>query len=248
MITFDQKLVEEIEQYINDEWAKAYYEDVVKCNKKGVGLGLGSEINQLSATSFPNKLDHKLKDINNAYERYMDDFIFVGTKEECELALKYINEEAERLKLTVSAKKTYIQPVSKPVRFLGFTFLRHESGKVTMKRIKQKRNNERRKLRRMKAKGAPFERVKVHFKAVMAGMKKGSRSGYIKMWKYFNTLFKEEIENDKKRQCSSGSADKKEQFHLTVSSRSQRGRRKNQPADSGEILDVAGVGTAPQEA
>lgn len=197
------KLISEIEQYMHDEWARMYYADVINCNNKAVGIGLGSEINQLSATTFTNKIDHVLNDIKYTYGKYMDDFTFVGTKAECEYALSLIYEEADRLNLTVSKNKTYIQPVSKPIKFLGFTFLRHNNGKVTLKRIKQKRNNERRKLRRMKVKGVPFDKVMEHFTAVMAVYKKGSRSGYIKMWNYFNELFKEELnEFNNQKQCS----------------------------------------------
>ena len=211
-----EKLIAELKQYIRDEWAIKYYADVINCNDKPYGIGLGSEINQLSATTFTNKLDHMLDAMKHTYEKYMDDFTYVGTKAECEYALSLIYEEASRLNLTVSKNKTYIQPISKPIRFLGFTFLRHDDGKVTLKRIKQKRNNERRKLRRMKEKSVPFERVLEHFNAVMAVYKKGSRSGYIKMWRYFNELFKEEIDEfNKKEQCSGGNEQQKERFAVS---------------------------------
>ena len=220
-----EKLISEMSLYIHDAWAIYYYSDVVNCNGKKIGIGLGSEINQLSATTLPNQLDHTLDDVNHSYERYMDDFVFVGTKEECEKALSIIYEETERLGLTVSKNKTYIQPVSKPLKFLGFTFLRHENGNVTLKRIKQKRNNERRKLRRMKEKGVPFDRVLEHFRAVMAVYKKGSRSGYMKMWRYFNELFKEELDEfNKEKQCSGRNEQQKERFAVSPHCRADRGR------------------------
>ena len=186
-----EKLFEVMSEYINDIWAMEYYQDVINSNEQEIGITLGSEINQLSAVAFLNKLDHMLDD--GDYERYMDDFAYVGTKEECEKALKIIEKVTSSLGLTLSNKKTYIQSLKQPVKFLGFTFLLHDTGKVTMKRCKDKLNNEKRKLRRMKKKNIPFDKIMEHYTCVRAVMKKGSRSGVVKLDRYFNNLFVEEI-------------------------------------------------------
>ena len=186
-----EKLFEVMSEYINDIWAMEYYQDVINSNEQEIGITLGSEINQLSAVAFLNKLDHMLDD--GDYERYMDDFVYVGTKNECEEVLKIIEKITSSLGLTLSKKKTYIQPLKQPVKFLGFTFLLHDTGKVTMKRCKDKLNNEKRKLRRMKKKNIPFDKIMEHYTCVRAVMKKGSRSGVVKLDRYFNNLFAEEI-------------------------------------------------------
>lgn len=186
-----QKLFDVMSEYINDIWAMEYYQDVINSNEQEIGITLGSEINQLSAVAFLNKLDHMLDD--GDYERYMDDFVYVGTKNECEEVLKIIEKITSSLGLTLSKKKTYIQPLKQPVKFLGFTFLLHDTGKVTMKRCKDKLNNEKRKLRRMKKKNIPFDKIMEHYTCVRAVMKKGSRSGVVKLDRYFNNLFAEEI-------------------------------------------------------
>lgn len=186
-----QKLFDVMSEYINDIWAMEYYQDVINSNEQEIGITLGSEINQLSAVAFLNKLDHMLDD--GDYERYMDDFVYVGTKNECEEVLKIIEKITSSLGLTLSKKKTYIQPLKQPVKFLGFTFLLHDTGKITMKRCKDKLNNEKRKLRRMKKKNIPFDKIMEHYTCVRAVMKKGSRSGVVKLDRYFNNLFAEEI-------------------------------------------------------
>ena len=48
---------------------------------------------------------------------------------------------------------------------------------------------ERRRLRRMKALGIPFERVKTHYDSMRSSLKKGSRSDLMKMDRYFKELF-----------------------------------------------------------
>lgn len=186
-------LQKEMEKYIKDEWAMQYYMDVINSNKKEIGIGLGSEINQLSAVTFLNELDQMLD--NGKYERYMDDFRYIGTKDECEKVLRMIREECSRLHLNISDKKTYIQSVKNPIKFLGFTFLKHPNGKITLKRIKSKLNNEKRKLKRMKESKIPFCKIMEHYQCVRNTMKKGNRSGVMKLDRYFNKLFRKETES-----------------------------------------------------
>ena len=100
-----------------------------------------------------------------------------------------MREESARLNLTISEKKTFMQPIKRPIKFLGYSFLRHDTGKVTVKRLADKLRQERRRLRRMKKLGVPIERVHMHYQAVRAGLKKGTRSDLVKMDRYFKELF-----------------------------------------------------------
>lgn len=127
------KLVEELCQFIPDDFASWFFLKTLDNTNQVVGLDLGSEVYQLSATSFLNTLDHLIG--NEHYIRYQDDLIYLGTKEECEYILSLIRQEAERLDLTVSQKKTFIQPISRPIHFLGFSFWKHETGRITTKRL-----------------------------------------------------------------------------------------------------------------
>lgn len=182
-----ERLYNEIYEYITDDWAQHFFEMTIENASNPVGLDLGSEVYQLSATSFLNRLDHILD--NGRYLRYQDDLVLVGNKSECLAALQTIRTEAERLGLTVSEKKTYIQPITRPIKFLGYSWLKHPDGHVTVKRLKERLREERRRLKRMKNKGVPLERVKEHYQCVRAGLKKGTRSDLHKMDKYFNDLF-----------------------------------------------------------
>ena len=184
-------LCAEMSEYITDDWAMEFFRLIIDNASKPVGIDLGSEIYQLSATTFLNKLDHMLAE-RGAYVRYQDDLVVIGTKEHCKEALTLIRQEAQRLKLTISEKKTYMQPVSRPIQFLGYTFLKHETGKITVKRLQDKIRHERRKLRRMWAKGVPVERMKAHYQGVREGLSKGSRSDMMKMDRYFNSIIRGE--------------------------------------------------------
>ena len=180
------ELYEEVGQYIKDDWDNWFFHKTVDNSSNPVGLDLGSEVYQLSATSFPNRLDHLLGD---NYVRYQDDIVFIGTRQECEEALSIIRSEANRLGLTISEKKTYIQPIKRPIRFLGFTYLRKPTGRITVKRLPEKVRHERRKLNRMKKKGVSQERVDLHWQAARACLKKGTGSTLHKMDLYYRNLF-----------------------------------------------------------
>ena len=184
-----EALYGELGEYIADPWAMEYFRQTVENATAPDGLDLGSEIYQLSATSFLNRLDHMLDD--GKYIRFQDDLLYVGAKPDCVRALRIIREEAARLGLVLAEKKTYMQPVRNPIRFLGFTFWRHETGRVTLKRLPEKLRHERRKLRRMRNKGIPADRVRTHYMSVRAGLRKGSRSDLYKMDRYAKALFGE---------------------------------------------------------
>lgn len=181
------KLTEELGEFITDDFAMWFFLKTVDNTNKPTGLDLGSEVYQLSATSFLNKLDHAIG--NEQYIRYQDDLVFIGTHEQCLQILSMIEQETERLNLTISRKKTYIQSVSRPIHFLGFSFWKHETGKITVKRLPQKIRNERRKLRHMVNKNVPIENVKIHYQSVRACLKYGARADLTKMDNYINKLF-----------------------------------------------------------
>lgn len=71
------------------------------------------------------------------------------------------------------------------------TLLRHPTGRITLKRLRDKLRNEKRKLKRMKKKGIPIERIEEHYRCFRANMKKGSRSDLRKLDHYYKELFNE---------------------------------------------------------
>lgn len=180
------KLYDKVGKYITDDWAMWFYRVTVENSSFPIGLDLGSEVYQLSATAFPNQLDHSLD--NGTYLRYQDDLRVVGTKSQCKEYMQAIRDGAKELWLTISEKKTYAQPIRRPIKFLGFSYLKHPSGKVTMKRLPDKLRKEKRKLKRMVAKGVPLERVQDHWRGARECIRKGSRSDLYKMDKFYGGL------------------------------------------------------------
>lgn len=175
------------ERFIKDEWAMRFYRNVINSNEQKIGIDLGSEVDQLSATTFLHPVDEYFA--GKKYIRYADDIVFFGTKTECIDALAALKDILGSAGLRLSDKKTFMQPISRPVAFLGFTYLRRSTGRITMKRIRSKVKAERRKLAKLKA--LPYERLKAHVDSVRSMMKKGNRSDYLEFIKLTNKYLKE---------------------------------------------------------
>lgn len=141
---------------IKDEWAKDHAQKIVRSFNQGPdpskGLGLGSQITQLSQLSVLNGMDHFIKEELKIkyYVRYMDDFHMLHPdKEYLKECISKIKGRLEELSLKLNTKKTQIYPIRHGIRFLGFCFHLSETGGIIMKLKKENVSHERRKLKRM---------------------------------------------------------------------------------------------------
>lgn len=147
-----------IARCVSDEWAFTLVCDIIDSFDQGedpdVGMGLGSQITQLTQLAVLDPLDHfiKKKLKIKCYIRYMDDFILIHESIEY---LKYCREEIRKqlgiLSLTLSEKKTKTFPLSQGINFLGFTFWLTDTGKLIKELSRENISHERRKLRKQKA-------------------------------------------------------------------------------------------------
>lgn len=144
--------------WLSNLFIDAYYEFNVKF--KGLpeeeahrGLGLGSEINQTIAITYPNRLDHFIKEVLRieGYGRYMDDsYLIHESKEYLTYCLEEIRKVCAELKITINEKKTGIVKLSH-----GFTFLKTKiyltnTGKILRMPCHKAVVQERRKLKKQK--------------------------------------------------------------------------------------------------
>lgn len=117
-------LLNKMKKIIEDEKLYNLYKTWIDKFKNGIGLGLGSQISQISALYYMNDLDqfikHKLK--IKYYVRYMDDcIIFHHDKEYLKYCLLEIEKIINSHKMQLNKNKTYITKISK-----GFTFLKRK--------------------------------------------------------------------------------------------------------------------------
>lgn len=133
------------------------------------GLGLGSQVCQILAVSYCNKLDHAITcKYSLPYGRYMDDFyIICKDKAQANEILKIVKDICKDLKLTLNENKTQIVKLSHGFTFLKTKFYLTDSGKVIRKITKPNIIRQRRRLKKFKAKvdsgEMTFEMVKAAY-------------------------------------------------------------------------------------
>ena len=117
-----------------------------------VGLGLGSEPNQICAVAHPNRIDHYVTEMlrPEAYGRYMDDFYLIHeSKEYLQVCLLLIERECAKIGIELNPRKTRVVRLTR-----GFTWLKKrifytETGRIVMKPCRDSITRERRKLKKM---------------------------------------------------------------------------------------------------
>ena len=121
----------------------------------GKSLGLGSQVSQITAVSYPSGIDHYIKQVLRVrwYGRYMDDgYMLFRTKEEAVQAAKAMAEQCAKIGIKLNTKKTRIVKIKSGVKFLKTRFILTETGKVKRKMCRQNITKQRRKLKKFAAK------------------------------------------------------------------------------------------------
>ena len=145
-----------VTKLLDDEWAVDEAWRVIDSFNQGpdpnVGMGLGSEMTQITELAVLNDLDHYIKEQLHIrhYVRYMDDLILIHPDK------AYLRECLEKIRawvsargLTLSKKKTQLFHIKQGIRFLGFRYRLTDTGKVVMTVLPEKVSHERRKLRKL---------------------------------------------------------------------------------------------------
>ena len=192
---------EVMRERIGDPFALQMVFDVIDQAGDGIGLDLGSQLNQIVALSMLDDLDKTLSKLNVLWVRYMDDIIVLGdSKEQLKTILAVATAELEMKSLRFSPKKTMIAPIRQPIRFLGFSFLLHPTGRVTKKPLPENVARRRRKMRRQKnlvLKGVLTKEDFIQFyKSGRDHFKKGTRSTLNKMDGFFKKMMEEITMNE----------------------------------------------------
>lgn len=143
------KLYPIIDPFILDDDCKKLYHHFID-NFGDIGLGLGSQVSQISAVMFPSKLDYELKQAGfKYYERYMDDGVIVcRDKVELNLAKSILTRVAADLNITLKPTKLRICKISRSFPFLKKRIHLTKKGKVIVRLSKKTITKAYRKLRK----------------------------------------------------------------------------------------------------
>lgn len=136
-VVTDQKLLDLI-----------YY--LIDLNDEGVGLG--SQISQILAISFANRLDHYITEVLRckAYQRYNDDgYIIHPSKEFLKECMKEIQRISDELHLNLNLKKTKIVKLSKGFTFLKVRYIVTPTNKIVRKVTRETLTRARHKIKKL---------------------------------------------------------------------------------------------------
>lgn len=164
------------------------------------GLGLGSQVSQISALALPNSLDHMIKEQLGIrlYARYMDDgYLIHSDKEYLRYCLQEIKAKCNELGMSTNQKKTQISRLE-GMTFLKTRFFMSNTGKVIRLLNHKSITRMRRKLRIFRVwvnEGHMTAAEAVNSYQSWRGhaMRCNTRTVMAKMDGYFNKLFKMEV-------------------------------------------------------
>lgn len=142
-----------IRKRLTDQRAAFYTDQIIDSFDGDTGIGLGSQVSQLTELAVLDDLDHYIKERLRIkhYLRYMDDFILIHEdRAVLENALKVITEKLAALGLTLN-KKTQIHPLKQGIIWLKWRFILTDTGKVVRRIGRKSVTRERRKLKKMAA-------------------------------------------------------------------------------------------------
>lgn len=140
------------DRYVKDERLNALCKSFVKATGNK-GLYIGPEDSQIAAVSYPNAVDHLVKDKWRCkfYGRYMDDsYIIMHDKEKLKEIRAALFEEFAKFGIIPNPKKTQIVKLSRGFTFLKTQFILTATGKIVKKPCRDSVIRERRKLKAFK--------------------------------------------------------------------------------------------------
>lgn len=166
------------------------------------GLGLGSQVSQISAVVFPNMIDQKISNFYKTenYARYMDDgYCIFKTKEDAKEALKILLAETKKLNIQINSNKIQICKINKSFIFLKKRFFLNKKGKAIMRLNKNNIYKHRRRIYKL------FNLIKLN-KLVLFDVELSHKSWYGQVLKFKNKKSVYDINKQIRRllnECSS---------------------------------------------
>lgn len=117
-----------------------------------VGLGLGSQISQVSAILYPNKIDHHMQNLREveSYAKYMDDgYAIFRIKEDAIKVRELLYKWAAELKININPKKIKILKLSQSFIFLKKRFFLTNTGQVVIRLNRDNIYKHKRKIKKL---------------------------------------------------------------------------------------------------
>jgi hypothetical protein len=176
-----------LQSKINDERIIDLTQRFIRVFGEGKSLGLGSQVSQISAIFYPNRLDHYIKEVLRIryYGRYMDDLYLIHRDREYLVqCLSGIKKLCDTLCIQINLKKTHIIPLKKGVKFLKGIYTLTETGRVVKRADPESRKRMNRRLKKFKR---LFEHGKMDYNDIRNAYESW-RGNYLKRFDAYQTI------------------------------------------------------------
>lgn len=144
------RLIAMVSKEIHDKDLQNLYAQLVNDFEGDRGLGLGSQISQISALFYPHGIDNRFTFDKRvfAYARYMDDgYLIAQSREVLEECLQTLKQMSDELGISLNEKKTHIRKLSHPFEFLKARIRLYQNGRIVVKPNRKNVTRNRRKLK-----------------------------------------------------------------------------------------------------
>lgn len=135
-------------------------EHTERCNNRGIkymrkGCPIGDQLSMIVGLYYPHEIDNYIKIVRSHkyYGRYTDDsYIISESKEELLETLKGVEQICNKLGIFLNKKKTHIQRLDQPIKFLQRSYRLSDTGKLKVKILPCKVTRQRRRMKRISRK------------------------------------------------------------------------------------------------
>jgi hypothetical protein len=153
-IILHSKLIDLVEVVIHDKQLINLFKQFIYSFGGDKSLGLGSQVCQIAAIFYLNKMDHFVKEVLRIkyYGRYMDDIYLIHhDKQYLEYCRKEVQKIHESLGIMANDKKTKITKLEDGIKFLKGVYFLTEKGGIIRRATPDSGKRMRRKLVKFKA-------------------------------------------------------------------------------------------------
>lgn len=192
------KIIDMITDVVRNDHILEVFKRIITSLQTGdEGLGLGSQVFQISAVFYPNSIDHFMKDTLgiHCYGRFMDDgYIILPSMEELRKVQSAFESLCAKNGIIPNKKKCKIIRFDKKFSFLKIKYFITKTGKIVKRLNPKSSTKERRRIRAMRrhvdAGIITFNKAKLDFYSWLCSKINVSDFWYsCKIIKYFNKVF-----------------------------------------------------------
>lgn len=162
------KLIEMIEKKLPDDSINWLIEILINSFGGEKGLGIGSQISQISGLFYPSPIDNYCKIVKSLkfYGRYMDDiYVIHQDKKFLSTLLEEITKIANDLDLVINEKKTKIVKINKTFTYLKIKYCLLKDGTIIKKLHRTSITRERRKIKKYAKSNLPYPVIEQAYKS-----------------------------------------------------------------------------------